>query len=172
MSKASTRSLLALSILAVVAGCAKKEGGDAASTAAPAATPPAATTMPADHPTAKPAAEVDLTGIAKADGGKTVAEVYAEAGALSGESVTVRGKVVKANGGIMGKDWLHLRDGSGTEETNDLTVTRTAAAGDLPKVGDLVLVTGKVALERDYGMGYDYPVMLEEAEVKVEAAAQ
>jgi len=57
--------------------------------------------MPAGHPVAEPGAEVDLSGIAKADGGKTVAEVFAEKGALAGQPVTVRGKVVKVNAGIM-----------------------------------------------------------------------
>jgi len=171
--KASTSSLLALSILAVLAGCAKKEGGEAASTAAPAATPPAAEApaMPADHPAAKPVAEVDLAGIAKAEGGKTVAEVFAEKDQLAGQKVTVRGKVVKANSGIMGKDWVHVRDGSGAEGANDLTVTANAGAATV-KVGDTVLVTGTVALNKDFGMGYQYPVIVEDAEVKAEAAAE
>ncbi|MCK7579746.1 MAG: hypothetical protein MZV65_31320 [Chromatiales bacterium] len=70
------------------------------------------------------AAEVDLSGIAKADGGKTVAEVLRREGPRSPDQpVIVRGKVVKTNAGIMGKNWLHVRDGSGAEGTNDLTVT-------------------------------------------------
>ena len=174
MLKASTNSLLAFSILAALAGCAKKDGGDAASTAAPAAAPPAAVApaMPADHPAAKPIAEVDLAGIAKAEGGKTVAEVFVEKDQLSGQKVTVRGKVVKTNSGIMGKDWVHVRDGSGADGSNDLTVTSNAGAAALPQVGDLVLVTGTVALNRDFGMGYQYPLIVEDAEVKAEAAAK
>jgi hypothetical protein len=127
--------------------------------------------MPADHPAAKPVAEVDLAGIAKAEGGKTVAEVFAEKDQLAGQKVTVRGKVVKANSGIMGKDWVHVRDGSGAEGANDLTVTANAGAATV-KVGDTVLVTGTVALNKDFGMGYQYPVIVEDAEVKAEAAAQ
>ena len=175
MLKASTSSLLAISILAALAGCAKKDGGDAASTAAPAAAPPAALAtpgMPADHPAAKPIAEVDLAGIAKADGGKTVAEVFADKDQLSGQKVTVRGKVVKTNTGIMGKDWVHVRDGSGADGTNDLTVTRSAGAAAQPNVGDLVLVTGTVVLNKDFGMGYQYPVIVEDAEVRADAAAK
>jgi hypothetical protein len=177
--KASTSSLLAISILAVLAGCAKKDGGDAASTAAPTAAPPAAATATAPtmpegmgHPEAKPSAEVDLAGIAKAEGGKTVAEVFAEKDKLSGQKVTVRGKVVKTNAGIMGKDWVHVRDGSGADGTNDLTATTNSGAAPLPNVGDLVLVTGTVALNKNLGMGYEYPVIVENAEVKAEAAAK
>ena len=167
MSKATHASLLALTVVAILAGCSKKEPAPAETAAAP-TTAPAATeapAMPADHPAAKPGEEVDLSGIAKAEGGKTVAEVFAEKASLAGKPVTVRGKVVKVNGGIMGKNWLHVRDGSGAEGTNDLTVT---TAGELPELGAIVVVTGPVTLDKDFGMGYQYAVILQDAEVKVE----
>jgi len=94
--------------------------------------------------------------------------VFAEKDALAGQKVTVRGKVVKVNAGILGTNWLHVRDGSGGEGTNDLTVT---TAGTVPGVGDTVLLTGTVALNKDFGMGYTYDVMVEEADVTVEATA-
>ena len=158
---------LALAVLVALAGCSKKEPAVDAAKApeAPAAAAPAQ--MPAEHPAAKPAAEVDLTGIVKAEGGKTVAEVFAEKDALAGQKVTLRGKVVKANANIMGTNWL--RDGSGTEGANDLTVN---TAGFVPNVGDTVLLTGTVALNKDFGMGYSYDVIVEDAEVTVEAAAE
>jgi len=159
---------LALAVLVALAGCAKKEpAADAAK--APEAAAATQPQMPAEHPVATPAPEVDLTGIAKADGGKTVAEVFAEKDALGGQKVTVRGKVVKVNAGIMNTNWLHVRDGSGAEGTNDLTVT---TAGTVPGVGDTVLLTGTVALNKDFGMGYSYDVIVEDAEVTVEAASE
>ena len=167
MFKPITSSLIALAVAATLAGCAKKEQA-----AAPAAAPAATPTMPAGetHPTpTSPAADVDLTGIAKADGGKTVAEVFAEKDALAGQPVTFRGKVVKTNPDIMGKNWLHVRDGSGEEGSNDLTIT---TAGATPNVGDTVLVTGTVTLNKDFGMGYAYDVLIEDAQVTVEPAAQ
>ena len=170
MFKPITSSLIALAVAATLAGCAKKEEAAApAAAAAPEATTP---TMPAGetHPAPKAAAEVDLTGIAKAEGGKTVAEVFAEKDALAGKPVTVRGKVVKTNADIMGKNWLHVRDGSGAEGTNDLTIT--TAPGTMPNVGDTVLVTGNVSLNKDFGMGYTYDVLVEDAQVTVEPAAQ
>jgi hypothetical protein len=155
-------------VLVALAGCAKKEpAADAAK--APEAAAATQPQMPADHPAATPAQEVDLTGIAKAEGGKTVAEVFAEKDALGGQKVTVRGKVVKVNAGIMNTNWLHVRDGSGAEGTNDLTVT---TAGNVPGVGDTVLLTGTVALNKDFGMGYSYDVIVEDAEVTVEAASE
>ena len=168
MFKPITSSLIALAVAATLAGCAKKEEAAPAAAAAPEATTP---TMPPGetHPAPKAAAEVDLTGIAKAEGGKTVAEVFAEKDALAGQPVTFRGKVVKTNPDIMGKNWLHVRDGSGEEGTNDLTIT---TAGTLPNVGDTVLVTGNVTLNKDFGMGYAYDVLVEDAQVTVEPAAQ
>lgn len=165
MFKPTTSSLIALAVAATLAGCAKKE--EAATPAAATATP----TMPAGetHPAPKAAAEVDLAGIARAEGGKTVAEVFAEKDALAGQSVTFRGKVVKTNPDIMGKNWLHVRDGSGAEGTNDLTIT---TAGTMPNVGDTVLVTGTVNLNKDFGMGYTYDVLVEDAQVTVEPAVQ
>jgi hypothetical protein len=68
----------------------------------------------------------------------------------------------------MGKNWLHVRDGSGAEGTNDLTVTTT---GTMPNVGDTVLVRGTVSLDKDFGMGYAYPILIEDASVTVEGAA-
>jgi hypothetical protein len=167
VSKATHASLLALTVVAILAGCSKKEPAPAETAAAPTTAPAAAEApqMPADHPVAKAGEEVDLSGIAKADGGKTVAEVFAEKASLAGKPVTVRGKVVKVNGGIMGKNWLHVRDGSGAEGTNDLTVT---TSGELPELGTIVVVTGPVTLDKDFGMGYQYAVILEDAEVKAE----
>jgi hypothetical protein len=93
---------------------------------------------------------------------KTVAEIWAGKTALKGLEV-VRGRVVKFNPEIMGRNWIHLRDGSGTAEKqdNDITVTTT----DLVKKGDIVTLRGRVVLDQDFTAGYAYPVMLEGARV-------
>lgn len=169
MLKATIASVLALTAALSVAGCNNKPQEAAKNEAGPTA-PASAATMPADHPQARPAGEVDLAGIAKAEGGKTVLEVFTEKAALANQKVVVRGKVVKTNAGIMGKDWVHVRDGSGEEGSNDLTVTMTAQP--MPNVGDTVLVTGTVVLDKDFGMGYQYPVLVEDATVTIEAATQ
>lgn len=165
MLKATVGSLLALSIASSVAGCGKEP-------TAPAATAPAAPAagMPSAEPHPMPSAatsEVDLAGIARAEGGKTVAEIFAEKDQLSGQTVVLRGKVVKTNPNIMGKNWLHVRDGSGAEGSNDLTVTTSDAA---PNVGETVVVTGSVVLNKDFGMGYAYDVIIEDAQVAVETS--
>ena len=68
------------------------------------------------------------------------------------------------SGGGDGKNWLHVRDGSGAEGTNDLTVTTSTKV----KVGDLVLVTGVLKTDRDFGGGYKYSLIVEDANVAVE----
>jgi hypothetical protein len=108
----------------------------------------------------KPAEKI--SGVAKAD--KTVAEVFAEKGSLAGKSIKVRGKVVKFSPQIMGKNWIHLQDGTGSDGSNDLTVTTSGTA----KQGDMILVSGVVVADKDFGYGYQYPVMIEDATVKVE----
>ena len=124
--------------------------------------------MPFGHPRVSASdldvSKIDFAGIQKPAGGLTVADIYAGKTALKGKTVTVRGKVVKYVPGVMGKNWVHLRDGTGEESANDLTVTTRAEA----KVGDTVLVKGVVLLDQDLGFGYKYDVLLTDAELTVE----
>ena len=126
--------------------------------------------MPADHPpmnggkTVVETTDVDLSGIAAAEGGVTVADVFAKKAELAGKSVSIRGKVVKFSPEIMGKNWIHLQDGTGAAGTNDLTVTTSAMA----KMGDTVVVSGLLVTDKDFGYGYAYDVIIEDAEVTVE----
>jgi hypothetical protein len=84
---------------------------------------------------------------------------------LDKQKVTVKGKVVKVSSGIMNKNWIHLQDGSGTpaKKDNDLTVTTDQ---DLPAVGKVVTVTGTLAKGKDFGSGYYYEVIMEDATIK------
>ncbi|MBI5193179.1 MAG: hypothetical protein HZA08_07020 [Nitrospirae bacterium] len=90
-----------------------------------------------------------------------VEEVFAKKDTLSGKKVTVKGEVVKFNSGIMGKNWVHIKDGSGKPGTNDLTATTK----DTAKVGDKVMVTGILAVGKDFGAGYKYDAIIEDAVV-------
>lgn len=168
MSKTTISCLLALTLALAVTACSKETPAPAATSPGAAAPAAPAAEMPAPHPIpTAPTESVDLSGIAKAEGGKTIAEVFADKAGLAGQTVVFRGRVVKVNAGIMGKNWLHVRDGSGVEGTNDLTVTTTEV---LPNVGDTVLVTGAVAVDKDFGMGYRYDLIIEDAEVSIESA--
>jgi len=122
--------------------------------------------MPPGHPPALSKAVVDLSGIAKAEGGLTVSEVFAGKKDLAGKEVILRGKVVKFMSEIMGKNWIHVQDGTGGQGTNDLTVT--VAPHIVAKVGDTILIKGIVTTEKDFGYGYKYDVIMEDAQVTVE----
>ena len=95
--------------------------------------------------------------------GHTVAELYEQAGKLAGKEVAVRGRVVKVSRGIMGKNWLHIQDGTGVPEkgTHDLVVTTSGDAN----TGDTVTVKGKLTKDKDFGSGYKYDVIMENATV-------
>lgn len=110
-----------------------------------------------------PSAPADAvpTVVEPARDGMTVEAVWKARTAIAGKRVTVRGKVVKFNGGILGVNWIHLQDGTGkaADGSNDLTVTSDMDA----RVGDVITVTGSVALNKDLGSGYSYPVIIERA---------
>ena len=126
--------------------------------------------MPSDaahsftHPAAPPPADVGELRVARAPGssGRTVGEVFAQRAALSGREVAVRGKVVKFTAGVLGRNWVHLRDGTGANGANDLTVTSDESCS----VGDVVLARGTARLDQDFGAGYRYPVLLEGARLQ------
>lgn len=120
----------------------------------------AAVAAPMGAPTAEPKL---IDPIPPAPGGTSVAKIWADRKALSGKQVTVRGKVVKYNGNVMGLNWIHLQDGSGApaEGTHDLTITSTMEA----KLGDIVTITGTVVTDKDFTAGYKYAVMLQGAKI-------
>lgn len=97
-------------------------------------------------------------------GGKTIAQIYTDKGSLAGKTVKVRGKVTKFNPNIMGRNWIHIQDGTASASNYDLMIT----SKDIVKVGDVVIAEGTVAVNKDFGAGYSYPVMIEDANVKAE----
>jgi hypothetical protein len=111
-----------------------------------------------------PPAQVDLKGISKLNGGYTVGEVFQKKASLSGKEVGIRGKVVKMTRGVMGTNWAHVRDGSGAEGSNDITVT----TNDVADIGDTVVVRGMLSTDVDIGSGYFFPVVIKDAKVVAE----
>ncbi len=92
---------------------------------------------------------------------KSIAELYQEKDQLKGKQVKLHGKVVKVNNGIMNRNFIHLRDGTGEKGTNDITIT----SQDTAKVGDEVTAVGTVTVDLDFGAGYTYPVIVEKATI-------
>ncbi len=102
----------------------------------------------------------EATPASTSEGVTTVAEVYAKKSELNEKTIKVVGKVVKVSAGIMGKNWIHIQDGTGVEGTNDLLFT---SPKDIAEVGDEVVAEGKVAIDQDLGYGYFYSVLIEES---------
>ena len=116
--------------------------------------------------TGAPAAAAPAIKVAKASGSdaRTVAEVVGGKSALKDKPVSLRGQVVKANLGIMGKNWFHVQDGSGSASagTHDILVT----SKDVAAVGDVVSIKGTVRTDVKVGPGYDYAVLIENASLQ------
>ena len=123
-------------------------------------------TLPVGHP---PIGDVqpstpktfDFSGIEHPSDGKTIAAIYEQKDELKGETVVLRGIAVKVNNNILGKNWIHLRDGSGEEGSDDLMLTTTNHV----EVGETITIAGTVRLDQDFGSGYRYAVLLEVTEI-------
>ena len=94
---------------------------------------------------------------------KTVADLHKDKAQLSGQQVTITGKVIKVNNGIMKRNFLHVSDGTASGENDRIIVTSQQTA----KVGETVSVTGTVKLDTDFGFGYTYPLLVENSTVTV-----
>jgi hypothetical protein len=120
------------------------------------------TTMDSPHGKIQPApAAQAVEGINKVEGGNTIAEVYTDKQTLNGKTVRVRGQVTKFTANVMGKNWLHIRDSS---TLDDLTITTDSTVA----VDAVVVIEGTLALNKDFGSGYVYPLIVEDAQVTKE----
>ena len=112
------------------------------------------------------AAKEAKISVTKATGANayTVEGAFTNCATLDKKKVVIRGKVVKVSSGIMGKNWFHLQDGTGsaTKGTHDLVIT----SKDMVSMGDLVTATGTLGKDRDFGSGYRYNVIVEDATFK------
>ncbi len=102
-----------------------------------------------------------LKTFSKAEDGQSIAEILNNKDDLSGKTVKVRGQVSKYTDSVMGKNWLHIRDSSSDK---DITITTS----DTAKLNDIVLAEGKLILNKDFGYGYIYEVLIEDATLAVE----
>lgn len=125
-------------------------------------------THPAAKETGKPTEQADAADVTVEafEPGKDIAYVYANKDELAGQQVSLRGKVVKYNSNILGWNFIHIRDGSGdaTDGNNDLTVTSKAETA----IGDTVVAAGTIVLDKDFGAGYSFPMLLEDAVLTIE----
>ena len=129
---------------------------------------PPKTTLPTGHQPVNGSKAITATKkitldkpVKRAEGGKTIAEIITNMKDLSGKKIKVRGQITKFSPEIMTKNWIHLIDGSGN---SDLIIT----TNDTAKVGDVVVIEGTVVLDKDFGYGYFYKLLIEDGKVAVE----
>ncbi len=84
-----------------------------------------------------------------------IAEIVANPSSYEGKTVQISGKCVKVNPNIMNRNWIHLQDGS--KNDFDLVVTSNTF---IPE-GKIVTIKAQVSLNRDFGSGYRYDLILE-----------
>jgi len=127
---------------------------------------PSSSEMAAAHTGVAKTKDAEDIRVPKASGANayTVAEIITKGSQLKDKPVLLRGKVVKFNSGIMGKNWIHLRDGSGSaaDSSNDILVT----SQELATINEVVTVAGVVRTDKDFGAGYVYKVLIEEAKLQ------
>ena len=97
----------------------------------------------------------------------TVAHLYAKKTDYSGKEIEIRGKVVKVVKEVMGKNWVHIQDGTNSDGKFDLTVTTT----DLPELNDIITFKGKITIDKDFGYGYSYEIIMEDAAITAKTEA-
>ena len=117
-------------------------------------------TSKATSPSGKQSTErVKSIEIEHIEGGISLSELFENQNDYQNKSVKIRGLVVKVNDHIMGKNWVHIQDGTGSDNFYDLTITTM----DNLEVGTIATFEGKIALKKDFGSGYAYDIIMEEA---------
>ena len=99
--------------------------------------------------------------VAPAEGGVSIAVLYADREKYSGKTIKMKGQVVKINEEVMGKNWIHIQDGTKDGENFDLTVTTL----DKVKMDEVVTFEGTISLKKDFGYGYFYELIMEDAKL-------
>jgi hypothetical protein len=118
------------------------------------------TTAAAPAIATSPVATAPIEPMEKAEGGYTIAEVFAGKQDLKGQTIRVRGKVVKVSPNIMGLNWIHLQDGTGAAGSDQLIFRSETEIADL---GAIVTAEGTVDTDKDFGFGYQYSVLVDDA---------
>lgn len=121
------------------------------------------TSAPMSHQ-GRPTMEKLELSIERPAGGISIGELFANRQSYAGKTVLVRGQVTKVNRAIMDKNWVHLQDGTGDSGNYDLTITTLEDA----KPGEIATFEGTIVLNKDFGSGYAYAVLMENAKKRSE----
>ncbi|MBL7965594.1 MAG: SH3-like domain-containing protein [Prolixibacteraceae bacterium] len=115
--------------------------------------------MPEGHSGKAADSQKEGISVAPAEGSISIAQLYAARNDYSAKKIKMRGQVVKVNDEVMGKNWIHIQDGTKDGENFDLTITTL----DKVTVGEVVTFEGTITLKKDFGYGYFYELIMEEA---------
>jgi hypothetical protein len=126
----------------------------------PSTTPPTEKTM-GQSPGKITAQRLPEISVEPLKDGITISELFKNKSNYAEKKVKIRGVVVKYNQNIMGKNWAHIQDGTESGSSYDLTVTTMDALEE----GSVVTFEGVIRLDKDFGAGYTYDVIMEEAKV-------
>ena len=124
-------------------------------------TEPFAANQPNEQKGNPKAGNQEISPMEAVDGGITLSELFSDKSKYKDKTVKVRGTVVKFTAGVMQKNWVHIQDGTRSGNQFDLTITTI----DECKLGDIVTFEGKVSLNRDFGYGYSYDILIEDAKL-------
>ena len=94
---------------------------------------------------------------ATVEGVLSLADIVSNAARFTGKKVKVQGEVVKVNDAIMDRNWIHLADGSADDY--DFVIT----SEENVSVGQAVAFEGLISTNRDFGAGYKYELLMEDA---------
>lgn len=110
----------------------------------------------------KPETELSQISVEPAEGGITIDELFTNRESYANKTVRIKGQVTKVNLAIMGTNWIHLQDGTGGEVPHDLVIT----TDDEIVSGQIVTFEGTITLNKDFGAGYAYEIIMEKATAK------
>jgi hypothetical protein len=102
-----------------------------------------------------------IVSIKPVDGSVTISRLLEDKATYSEKTVKVRGKITKFNPAILGKNWIHIQDGTEYNGAYDLTITTDSQL----IVGDTATFEGKITLKKDFGYGYFYDVIMEDGKL-------
>jgi len=105
--------------------------------------------------------EKEEVNVQPAEQGITIADLLGNKEKYAGKTIRIKGKVTKFNSKIMGRNWIHLQDGTEYQGKFDLTATTEIET----TVGETIVLEGKVTLDKDFGYGYSYEVLLEDSKI-------
>ncbi len=124
-------------------------------------TPHPVEAVPSEGESHVPAADKKKIDVTPTEGVISIAELFKNKDAYAGKEVTLKGEVTKYNPGILNTNWFHVQDGSDFEGEYDLTATTSEEV----TMGTVITFTGKVVLDKDFGAGYFYKVIIEDAKI-------